>query len=90
MEIYKTSDFFLGCFLSASGLMFDKIEWNSETKRCNFCFLVPEGMNLIELLSVWSSSDSDFLRTLLHKNKQLKKNLADFLKLNNNPNVTVS
>ena len=79
---YKTSDKNLACFLNAKGLVFKKIESSWDTNRCNFVLSIPEWINLIDLLTEWSSSDSDFYRTLLYKNKQLAKELSDFFRIN--------
>ena len=79
-NMYKTSDFNLACFLYAHGLLYKRIECeNPETTRCTFVFEVPTSISLVELLAQRQSSDTDFLRTVLYKNKVLKTELKKYL-----------
>lgn len=81
-QLYRTSDLMLASFLLAQGLAFRKIEnTESDVKRCTFVLAVPGGTNLLDLLSLWSSSETDFLKLVLRKNKILKTELGNYKQL---------
>jgi len=78
---YRTSDKTLATFLASSGLIFKRIEWWSDIKRCDFVFEIPEAINLTSLLKQWNSSDTEFLRTMLFKSRFLANELTRFFNL---------
>lgn len=80
-NVYRTQDFNLASFLYACWLGYKRIEWWVDTKRCNFVFNVPDSISLPKLLLQWENDDTEFLRTLLYKNKKLKEKLLEFFNL---------
>lgn len=82
MYEYKTSDFNLACYLTTEGLSLKHVEgWGNGLNRCSFVLLVPTEINLVELLQLWDSQDTDKVRKLLQQAKKLKSEIKNYFSL---------